>query len=52
MSLDAFHREIGTLADLLSVSSLLAWDMRTMMPSGGVETRYLKGKYQALYGLV
>lgn len=31
--------EIATLADLLSAASLLAWDMRTMMPSGGVETR-------------
>lgn len=31
--------EVGTLADILAASSVLAWDMRTMMPAGGVATR-------------
>lgn len=39
MSLEAFNREVGVIADLLSTSALLAWGMRTMMPSGGVEAR-------------
>ncbi len=33
------REEVGTLADLLAASSVLAWDMRTMMPAGGVAMR-------------
>jgi carboxypeptidase Taq len=39
MSFDPLAHEIGSLADILSASALLAWDMRTMMPSGGTATR-------------
>lgn len=39
MTWQVFEDEVAVLADLLSVSSLLAWDMRTTMPSGAVESR-------------
>ncbi|HEX2555119.1 MAG TPA: carboxypeptidase M32 [Microvirga sp.] len=39
MSLEALRREIGAVNDLLCAASLLVWDSRTVMPSGGVEAR-------------
>lgn len=45
MSLEAFNREVGVIADLLSTSALLAWGMRTMMPSDGVEARGYGRRY-------
>jgi carboxypeptidase Taq len=39
MSFEPFASEVATIADILSASALLAWDMRTMMPSGGTATR-------------
>lgn len=39
MSLDDLRREIGAVNDFLCAASVLVWDMRTMMPRGGIETR-------------
>ena len=39
MSLDDFRDEVAAIADILNASSVLAWDMRTMMPAGGTATR-------------
>lgn len=39
MSLEPFRTLMAEIADLLGVASALAWDMRTMMPPGGTESR-------------
>ena len=39
MSYQKFSERLATVNDLLSASSLLTWDSRTMMPSGAVECR-------------
>jgi len=38
-SLVALHERIAAVNDVLNATSLLTWDSRTMMPSGGAETR-------------
>ncbi|MBB4041743.1 carboxypeptidase Taq [Microvirga flocculans] len=38
-SLAALHERIAAVNDVLNATSLLTWDSRTMMPSGGAETR-------------
>jgi carboxypeptidase Taq len=39
LSYEQFSERMGTVNDLLSASSLLTWDSRTMMPAGAVECR-------------
>ncbi len=39
MSYQDFSARMGSINDLLSASSLLTWDSRTMMPPGAVECR-------------
>ena len=39
LSYQEFSERMGAVNDLLSASSLLTWDSRTMMPSGAVECR-------------
>jgi carboxypeptidase Taq len=39
VSYQQFAERMGAVNDLLSASSLLTWDSRTMMPSGAVECR-------------
>jgi carboxypeptidase Taq len=39
VSYSEFSARMGMVNDLLSASSLLSWDSRTMMPSGAVEVR-------------
>lgn len=39
MSLEAFRTQVAEIGDLLSAAAALSWDMRTMMPAGGVESR-------------
>lgn len=39
VSLEPFRTLVGEIGDLLSAAAALAWDMRTMMPAGGVESR-------------
>ncbi|MGO4706196.1 carboxypeptidase M32 [Microvirga sp. 2MCAF38] len=38
-ALSALHERVGTVNDVLNAASLLTWDSRTMMPTGGAETR-------------
>lgn len=38
-SLAALNARVATVNDILNATSLLTWDSRTMMPSGGAETR-------------
>ena len=39
MTLSAVQNRIATVSDLLCTLNLLVWDSRTMMPSGGAESR-------------
>jgi carboxypeptidase Taq len=39
MSITAVQQRIATVSDLLCTLNLLVWDSRTMMPSGGAESR-------------
>ena len=38
-SLAALDERIAAVNDVLNAASVLTWDSRTMMPSGGAETR-------------
>ncbi|MFZ4534449.1 MAG: hypothetical protein ACOYOJ_21905 [Alsobacter sp.] len=42
MSLEALRRRIAAVSDILCTLNLVVWDSRTMMPSGGTETRGLQ----------
>ena len=38
-SLSLLNERVATINDVLNASSVLVWDSRTMMPSGGAQTR-------------